>query len=176
MPGIATNVEIGGNSSSNNAMCLRSWERLEASFETLIGWAIIATFLTKAPIFSLGRLLVHLVVVAQNIDNEVVPHHLFHHDPYKSGARNSAFYCCLLEIIGLQRNYDIFDSQRTSPRMFRCPISFGQTVWRELAVIVARAVPYGVILCHSPLAWRKCNDIETNDPRGLRPTELSSRI
>jgi hypothetical protein len=53
--------------------------------------------------------------------------------------------------------------------MFRSPISFGQTVWRELAVIVARAVPYGVILCHSPLAWRKRNDVETNDPLGLRP-------
>jgi hypothetical protein len=51
--------------------------------------------------------------------------------------------------------------------MFRCPTSFGQRVWRELAVIVASPVPYGVILCHSRLAWRKRNDVEMNDTRWI---------
>ena len=68
----------------------------------------------EAPIFWLARLIMDLVVVIQNLENEFVLHNPLHHNPYKFGAGNSAFFCCLLEILNLQRNHDVLDGHNIS--------------------------------------------------------------
>jgi hypothetical protein len=33
------------------------------------------------------------LILVENIENEFVAYNLLHYKPYKSGARNSAFFC-----------------------------------------------------------------------------------
>jgi len=77
----------------------------------------------KAPIPWLVRLIMHLVVIIQNLRNEFVPHNLLHYNPHKFGTGNSAFFCCLLKILDLQRNHDILDGHNISPMMFLAPVT-----------------------------------------------------